>query len=428
MEEKNAVNKLVDHIFRHESGKLVAVLTRIFGSENLAQAEDLVQESLIEAIRHWTYKGIPEDPGAWLYRVARNKALNLLKREQLKHKHKSSIIESLHPEQNIEPKLDFLFSEKQIVDDQLRMIFTCCHPAISVDSQIALALKTLCGFSIEEIARAFLTNRENINKRLVRARQKIRKNNILFTVPQGQELKKRLKAVLETIYFLFNEGYKASSGQDLIKNDVVEEAIRLAEIVAKHPAITDKNECFALLALMYLNASRFKARQNAAGNIITLDKQDRNLWEKEKIRKGFSNLQKSNPHFNTSKYHILALISAYHCAAKTFERTNWQGILFEYDRLLQIDNSPIVLLNRAIALGKAISPQVAIASLKEIEAKKQLENYHLYYSVKGSFQIELKQYRAAIKSLNKAFQLATLEHEKALLEDKISFCQKKIPR
>jgi RNA polymerase sigma factor (sigma-70 family) len=254
------INQLVDHLYRHESGKLVAVLTRVFGTDNIELAEDVVQDSLIEAMKDWPYKGLPSDPSAWLYKVAKNKALNILNKEKYKRRY---AIEAAHQQQgqwNHSFSNEPLFSEDQIQDDQLRMIFTSCHPSLSKDSQVALTLKTLCGFSIPEIAHAFFTTEDTINKRLVRARQKIREAKIPFEVPAAAEMEGRLEAVLETLYLVFNEGYSASSGDAIIRYELCEEAIRLSEMIAVHPAIQNKSNIYAAQALMLLNASRFASR------------------------------------------------------------------------------------------------------------------------------------------------------------------------
>jgi RNA polymerase sigma factor (sigma-70 family) len=424
--DQSEIRLLIDHLFRHESGKLVSILTRIFGTENLDLAEDVVQDSLIEGIKQWTYKGIPDNPSAWLFKVAKNKALNILNREKYKRQYSSDFAHFLQSEWTTEAALDHLFSEQEIKDDQLRMIFTCCHPAISPDSQIALALKTLCGFSISEIAKAFLTTEENIKKRLVRARHKIRDDQIPFEVPRGQDLEKRLQTVLETIYLLFNEGYSASTGKDLIRFEVCEEAIRLTEMIAMHSAIHYKSNVYALLALMQLNASRFKARQDANGNIITLENQDRSLWNYQLMGKGFSNLDKSTSEKKVSIYHILASISACHCSATNYKATDWKSILALYDRLIQIDNSPIVFLNRAVALSKVSGAEKAIAELEQIRNSAALKNYHLFYSTKAEFHIELNQFSNAIKAIETAIELAPLQNEKALLQKKLAFCRENI--
>ena len=415
------INKLVDHLFRHESGKLIAVLTNVFGPDQLELVEDVVQDSLVKAMRNWPYHGIPQNPSGWLYRVAKNEAINILKQGRIKQRRTvdPAFLERIQEESLVD---EFLFSEKEIKDDQLRMIFTCCHPVITSDSQIALALKTLCGFSIAEISRAFLTPAENINKRLVRARQALRSHKVPFAVPVGPELPLRLKAVLDTIYLLFSEGYHASSGDQLIRFDLVEEAMRLGKLLLDHPAIAPKQSIHALLALIQLNASRFAARQNADGDIITLEHQDRSLWNKAWIDQGLIHLQQSEPHRFLSKYHILAIISSYHCTAPTFEQTNWVGILREYNRFLSVDNSEVVQLNHSIALAKVEGAQAAIDTLVGLTT---LENYHLYHSILGEFHIELHRWTAAIKALEKAESLASLDKEKALVRARIEYCIKK---
>jgi RNA polymerase sigma-70 factor (ECF subfamily) len=425
MTDQTEINKLVDHLFRHESGKMVAVLTRIFGSENLDLAEDVVQDSLIEAIKLWTYKGVPDNPSAWLFKVAKNKALNIINREKYKRQYSSDITHFLQSEWTVEPALHHLFSEQEILDDQLRMMFTCCHPSITPDSQIALTLKTLCGFSIKEISKAFLTTEENINKRLVRARKKVREEKIPFEVPIGKDLKKRLQSVLETIYLLFNEGYSASTGENLIRYEICEEAIRLTEIIALHPSFQNESDVFALLSLMQLNASRFNARQDNKGNILTLDKQNRSQWDFSLMEKGFKNLEKSADNL-ISIYHILATISAYHCSVTNYNATDWQSILSLYDKLVQIDNSPIVLLNRAIALSKVNGSTKAIDELKEIEKFPSIKLNHLFYSTKAEFHIELNQFDKAVTTLEKAIELAPLKSEKMLLQEKLLYCREKI--
>ncbi len=415
------INKLVDHLFRHESGKLIAVLTKVFGPDQLELVEDVVQDALIEAMQNWMYRGIPNNPSGWLYRVAKNKAINRMKQGQMKNRNALLASEQLTGEPQASDEA--FFSEKEIQDDQLRMIFTCCHPAITPDSQIALALKTLCGFSTPEIASAFLTPQENINKRLVRARKVLREQKIPFIVPTGPQLVPRLKAVLETIYLLFNEGYQASSGDQLIKYDLVEEALRLGQLLVDHPAIVSKQTVHALLSLMQLNAARFTARQNAQGHIITLEHQNRSIWDRDLIDRGLISLQQSEPHRYLSKYHILAIISSYHCTAPSFEQTNWTGILREYDRFLTLDNSAIIQLNRSIALAKVAGAAKAIETLHAI---KGLDNYYLYYSILAEFHIELENWQTAISSLQKAESLAALDKERVLIRDRIGFCSKKL--
>jgi RNA polymerase sigma-70 factor (ECF subfamily) len=425
MPENEKVTRLVDHLFRHESGKLVSVLTRIFGADNLELAEDVVQDSLIDAINHWTYKGVPENPSAWLFTVAKNKALNIINKEKYKRKYSSDVAHFLESMWTAEPALNHIFSEQQILDDQLRMMFTCCHPAISVDSQVALTLKTLCGFSISEIAKAFVTTDENINKRLVRARQKIREDKIPFEVPEGQLLESRLDAVLETIYLLFNEGYSASTGNEIIRFELCEEAIRLAQIIVDQQILKEKSHVHAMLSLMYLNASRFKSRTDGKGNILTMAEQDRSLWDASLMQQGFYHLEKSTGHGTLSLYHILAAISAHHCAARDFESTNWTGILALYDNLIKIDASPVVSLNRAIVVAKVNGPKKGLAELQKLKETSALESYHLFHSTLAEFYIQINDFENASRSLEKAIELSPLQAEKELLKKKLDQCIKK---
>lgn len=425
MTKEVEINQLVDHLFRHETGKLTAVLTRIFGSHNLELAEDVVQDTLLEAIKGWNYKGIPENPTAWLYKVAKNKALNIINREKYKKEYTSEVAHFLKSEWTANAALENLFSETEIQDDQLRMMFTCCHPSISSDSQVSLTLKTLCGFSIPEIAKAFLTTEENVNKRLVRARQKIRDDKIPFEVPDQENLEKRLDAVIQTIYLLFNEGYSASKGNDLIRYELCGEAIRLAEIIAANPIIKDKSNVFASLALMYLNASRFKSRQNEKGEILTMAEQDRKQWDKTLMQKGFYYLEQSS-NKNISVYHILATISAYHCSAIDFESTDWVSILSLYDKLLQIDHSPVVMLNRTIAISKVSGAKKAIEELEKIKSNPALQSYHLLYSAQAEFYMQLNKFKEAAACLTTAIELSPLKAEKDLLQKKLDTCNEKI--
>lgn len=418
MKSKTEINKLVEHFFRHESGKMISVLTGIFGTNNFTLVEDIVQDTLIEAISNWTYKGVPENPVGWLYTVARNKALNAVKREGHLQKFISEKSNFPNTANTAELNTADIFSEEVIIDEQLCMMFMCCHPSISQDSQVALILRTLCGFSISEISKAFLTNNESTNKRLVRARKTIREGNIPFEVPESNELAKRVDAVLEAIYLLFNEGYSASSGDELIRRELCEESIRLVEMLINHKAIIHKSNVHALQSLMQLNTSRFKAREDENGNILTLSEQNRSLWDYHVMEQGFLNLEKAAHARHISKYHILASISAYHCSAKDFDSTDWKNILMLYDKLLEIDNSPIVVLNRAIALSKVEGAKKALRELAAIENEKVIKSNHLFYSVKADFQVQLNELKLAKRSLEQAIALAPLPKEKQMLQNR----------
>lgn len=413
---------MLDHLFRRESGKLVSVLTHIFGSHNLQLAEDVVQDTLLEALHAWRYKGIPQNPNGWLYTVAKNKALNIVNRDNRIKQFVTREAGLLESAWTAQPALEHFFSDQEIADDQLRMMFTCCHTAISTDSQVALMLRTLCGFSIPEISRAFLTTEENIHKRLVRARQKIREANIAFEMPTPGDFEKRTGTVLEAIYLLFNEGYSASAGNDIIRYELCEEAIRLAEMVATHTAVKDKTNVYALLALMLLNASRFYARQDEQGNIIPMAGQDRSKWDNTLVQRGLFYFEKNKDITSLSVYHILAAISAHHCAAQSFAATDWQSILFLYDGLLQIDASPVVLLNRSIALAKVKGPSVALQQLQALESDQFLQSYYLFHATCAELYMEMGQLTVAARYFQKAISLTLIEAEKALLQKKLTNC------
>lgn len=411
------LDEQIDHLYRHEYGKIVAVLTKTFGPENMHTAEDVTQEAMVEAVRQWTYRGIPDNPAGWIYKVAKFKAINLIKKERLRYHHQDAIKEHLHSDKDYEPNIDF--GENEIADDQLKMIFTCCHPSISSDSQVALTLKTLCGLSIPEIAAAFLTSEENINKRLVRARKQLREEKVSFDVPDHHSMETRLISVLEVIYLMFNEGYQALHGSELIRFELCEEAIRLGEILAAHPAVKHKPTVFALLALMNFNAARFASRMDDAKILVDLEHQERELWDQQRINKGLVYLELSAQQMEVSLYHILATISAHHCTAKSYEQTDWPSILELYDHLLQIDQSDIVRLNRAVVLSKVKGPKEGLEALVAIAESNNLMKYLPFYTVKADLLFQNGLVEGAIATLRKALKLNINEKFKGLISSKI---------
>lgn len=419
LKSETDISDKIDHLFRHEYGKLVSVLTSVFGTSHIELAEDVVQEAMLEALHKWSYSGVPDNAVGWIYQVAKNKAVNLVKRENFKNQKIPEVQHRLMSEQNSASFSETIFTDKEIADDQLRMIFTCCHPAISPDSQIALTLKTLCGFSIPEIAKAFLTTEENINKRLVRARKTIRKANVVFEVPVGKELEDRLSSVLEAIYLLFNEGYSSSTGHEFIRYEVCEEAIRLAKIIAANPTIASSNT-YALLALMTLNASRFKSRLDVLNNIIGLEHQDRSLWDQDLIKNGLYYLEFAAAQNEVSIYHILATISAQHCTARTYDSTDWESILSLYDMLVEIDKSPLVRLNRAVALSKTAGPAEALRALSSIKDSTEFSGYLPYYTTKADLHFQNQEVRIAIQLLHQALKLPLEKKNKTLIYNKIN--------
>ncbi|MGL1885413.1 MAG: sigma-70 family RNA polymerase sigma factor [Reichenbachiella sp.] len=416
----------VNHLYRHEYGKLVAVLTKTFGADNMELAEDVVQDAMLEALNQWSYSGLPQNPVGWIYKVAKNKAVNLINREKYKSNYSSEIAHQLQKEEMVEQTLDHIFSDQEVSDDQLRMMFTCCHPELSADSQIALTLKTLCGFSIPEISKAFLTSEENINKRLVRARKIIKAAKASFEVPTGSELVTRLSSILEVIYLLFNEGYQASSGESSIRFELCEEAIRLAEIVASNPNVKHKSQVCALLALMSLNAARFSARLNTSDGLLDLSQQDRSLWDKGLIQQGHHYLGLASHDQEVSIYHIMATISAHHCAARDFDATDWQSILSLYNHLIEIDDSPIVQLNRAVVLAKTTDAHTALNCIAQMDDMDVLKSYLPYYMVCATLHEENEAPIKAYELLEHALILKPNDNMRLEIERRMKILQASI--
>jgi RNA polymerase sigma-70 factor (ECF subfamily) len=415
MSEQN-VNQLVGHLFRHESGKMAAVLTRIVGFQNLDLAQDLVQDTLLKAINTWKIKGIPDNPSAWLYTVAKRKAIDAIRQKKIHHEIESDLAKAFQSEWTLAPAVKHLFFDHEIEDSQLRMMFACCHPAIPYESQIALTLKTLCGLSISEIAHSFLTNDETITKRLYRAREKIREEKIDLEIPSASTLTSRLETVLHSLYLLFTEGYNSSHPDQLIRHDLCEEAMRLCLLLTRNP-LTNRPNSNALMALMCFQASRSDARLDQEGNIILLKDQNRQLWNRPLIEKGDEYLNASARGEEFSEYHIEAAIASCHVQATSFETTDWKRIVCLYEMLSSIKSDPIVEMNKAIALGLAESPQQGLDKLKTIIG---LENNSIYFSAIGDFYHQLKNVKEAELHYRRAMDFTKLKSEIELLQHKIT--------
>lgn len=408
------IGPLAEHLFRHEAGKLVSVLTGIFGLDRLQLAEDVVQEALVKALQTWPYYGVPKNPAAWLTQTAKNLALDVIRREKLFSDKQPQIITFIENWANECDPDDSPAFDSEIKDRRLQLMFACCHPQVPQDAQAALALKTLCGFSPAEIASAFLSSEAAIAKRLVRARQRIRELNLPFEIPSGEESAARLDGVLQTLYLLFNEGYKASSGENLVREELCREAIRLTSSLAAHP-IGDQPRVHALLALMFLNAARLATRTDTAGNILRLKEQDRSRWDRGMIARGLMHLAHSASGDTITEYHLQAGIAACHCTAPDYESTDWSRILGLYDRLVELDASPVVALNRAVALAQVEGPQAGIDAVEAIAHRESLSSYYLLHAVRAEFESQLQNHESAAKHLRKALELAELKSEQALL-------------
>jgi RNA polymerase sigma factor (sigma-70 family) len=416
------ISGLAEHLFRHEAGKLVSVLTGTFGVERLQLAEDVVQEAMVRALQTWPYYGVPKNPAAWLMQAAKNLALDTLRRERNFQAKEPQIIAHIEQWPGGTEHAGTMGFEGEIQDDHLRLMFVCCHPLISQEDQVALALKTLCGFSPGEIARAFLTTEAAIAKRLTRARQRIRDARIDFAVPEGEELSRRLDSVLRSLYLLFNEGYKASSGEQLVRAEVCHEAIRLTRLLARHTA-GDRPQTHALLALMLLNTARLATRVDTDGNLLRLQEQDRTRWDRRMIAQGMFHLAHSAAGNEISEYHLQAGIIAVHCAAPDYATTDWRQILALYDRLVEFDDSPVVALNRAVALAEVEGPQAGIEAVGAIQNLQSLDSYYLLHAVLGEFESRLNHHQSAAAHFRKSLQLAEIKSEQAFLTRRLQECE-----
>lgn len=411
---------MVDHLFRTEYGKLVATLTRIFGASYIQLAEDIVQETLITALNNWGVNGLPQNPSGWLMQVAKRKVFNEIKRNKMKATHH----EAHQYLQDAHADIDQIFLENEIVDSQLRMIFTCCHPSLSVESQIALTLKTLCGFGVREVANALLSTESTINKRLYRAKLSIRTSNLAFNVPAAAELTARLDAVALSLYLLYNEGYNSTLDDNLIQKDLCLEALRLCKLMADH--FDQYPKLYALLSLMCFHTARFDARLDVHGAIVLFEDQDRSQWNKELINKGVQYLQKSMGTEQLSTYHIEAQIAAEHCLAPNFEQTDWTSIYKLYELLAKLKPNPIIALNLAIIKSKTEGLESSLKALEALQLDKGLDNYHLLPATQGVFLMKLEQYQQALPFLEQALKQKPSSAEGFVLKTKIEFCKEKL--
>ncbi|MDX2035946.1 MAG: sigma-70 family RNA polymerase sigma factor [Isosphaeraceae bacterium] len=378
----NDPRELVEHFFRHESGRLVALLTRSLGVGRLDLVEDVVQSALARALLTWSRRGVPDDPAAWLYRAARNLALDALRRDRVRDKILPRLAGMGEPV--AEPLESPRFAE-EIGDEPLRLLFLCCHDAVPLESRVALALRTVCGFSTPEIARALLTSEANAQKRIVRAKERLRDEPDLWELHGLPALRGRLDAVLATIYLLFNEGYAARADEP-IRRDLCDEAARLGRMLVDHPA-GDDPRVSALLALIGFHSARFDARL-ADGAWVLLDEQDRSKWDWAAIREAMRRLQDSLRGETVSRYHVEAAIAWEHCRAPSFEATDWRRIIDLYIALDRIAPSPVALLNRAIAESRLEGPRAALARLESVPASRIPVDYPLWHAVLGDLHLQ----------------------------------------
>jgi len=407
-----AAAKAVENVYRSEWGRIVATLIRLIGDFDLA--EECAQEAFAAAVEQWKATGVPALPRAWIIQTARNKAIDRIRR-QGKYAEKLALYgNSELGTESQEPGYD----SGEIPDDRLRLIFTCCHPSLAPEAQVALTLRTLCGLETEEIARAFLTSSTTMAQRLVRAKRKIRDAKIPYVVPETNAIAERLDAVLTVIYLVFNEGYAATRGNSLLRLDLCSEAIRLGRLVASLMAPQTPREATALVALMLLHDARREARVDEAGEIVVLEEQDRTKWKREQIREALPLVEEAM-RGGAGPLALQAGIAAVHCRAARAEETDWREIVRLYDLLMEAQPSPVVSLNRAVAVAMAEGPRRGLELMKELGAVSDLENYHLLHAARADMHRRLGSLAEAAEEYQKALALVTNESERRYLEKRL---------
>lgn len=403
MSEMKAV---VDHLFRHEAGKMVATLVRSLGLRHLGLAEDAVQDALCGALEVWKYRGIPENPSAWLYQAARHRAVDLLRRRKTQDRALPALAR----------RLPAGIDEGGSLDDQLRMLCACVHPQLPPEAQVAVVLKFLGGFSVPEIAQAFLTSVAAIEKRLSRAKRAFR-DSPLKDLPEPGSLGKRLEEIHQAIYLLFNEGYHGSHPERSVREELCAEALRLGTLLANHPA-TATAATFALLGLLCLHFARLASRVDDAGSLILLEAQDRSRWSRPLMEQGFQFLNQSAQGKHLTTFHLEAGIAALHAQARSFAETDWASILKLYSLLYRLKPTPIVALNRAIALGRAVGPEAGLEALQAIPGKRRLNQYPFFEAAAGDLHLRAGRLREAGIHFDRALKLARNDAERGILRRK----------
>ncbi len=411
----------MDHLFRRESGRMVATLARIFGIHNLALAEDVVQDAFCRALEVWKFRGVPENPSAWLLATAKNRALDVLRRERTARTFAPELGRLLESEWTLAPTIEESFSPHAIKDDQLRMMFSCCHPRLREEAQVALVLHILCGFSVDEIASAFVSTHAAIEKRITRAKKVLAKSKRLFDVAAAAEFSARLPAVQRALYLLFNEGYHGASAETAIRVDLCREAMRLTAIILEYSfGITPAT--YALAALISLDAARLPARVNASGDLLSLFDQDRSQWDRERVAEGLKLLELSATGSELSEYHVEAAIASIHARAIRTEDTDWGTIVSLYDALITIRPSPIVALNRAIAVAQQKGPEPGLKEVRAIKEADLLASYPFYPATLGELEFRRGRYKTARQHFAEALALARNPMERRFLDQRVRAC------
>jgi len=412
--------ELSEHLFRRESGRLVAALVRIFGVHNLALAEDVVQDAFCRALEVWKVRGIPENPAAWLMSVAKHRALDIVRKEKTAQMFAAELSRVLESEWTLVPAVEEAFAGSTIRDEQLRMMFSCCDPRLPEEVQVALVLNILCGFGASEIAGAFLTSRAAMEKRISRGKKSLASSRRLFDLADA-EFGPRLSAVRRALYLLFNEGYHGASAEAAVRTDLCREAIRLTMLLLESPQ-TAVPETQALAALMHLQAAKLPARVDAEGDLNPLVEQDRSRWDAQLVEQGLGLLDRSASGPMISAYHVEAAIAAVHATAPSVDETKWDEIVRLYDRLMAIAPSPIVALNRAIAIAQRDGPEPGIDALRAISEPERMRSYPFYPAAFGELELRRGNVEAAREYFSAAVTVARNDAERRFLERRVRRC------
>jgi RNA polymerase sigma-70 factor (ECF subfamily) len=412
MSESGGTESLVEGLFRREAGRLAARLTRLFGPARLSLVEDVLQDTFATALARWPIDGAPDRPAAWLATVARNKALDRLRREAREQPFEEALFDARPMTE--EPQAD--------LDDTLALMFVACHPALGEEAQAMLTLKTVCGFGVNEIARAYLTSTDAVAQRLVRAKADIRKLGLTFEIPEGGALAERLPALLQAVYLLFTGGYTAGEGEDLIVAEFCVEALRLAELVTRHRA-TATGEAHALAALLSFQHARASARIGNSGELLRLAEQDRRLWSSDLIARGFAHLQQAMISRELSVYHVEAGAAAVHASARDFESTDWQQLAQFYAMLEELKPTPVVRLNAAVASAYGEGPQIALLKLDRLLGDRRMEDYALFHATRGDLLLKLGRSDAAQMAFRRALVCPLSDPERAFIATRAESCR-----
>ena len=414
-------HKTIEAVWKIESTRLIAAIARV--THDIGIAEELAQDALVTALELWPEEGIPRNPAAWLMTAAKRRALDFLRRgSMLVQKHEEITRELEFQQQQLADAMDQAL-DQVIDDDVLRLIFTACHPVLAVEGRVALTLRLICGLSTAEIARAFLVPEKTLGQRIFRAKKTLSEAHVPFETPRGDELRERVASVLSVIYLIFNEGYTATAGEEWMRAALCEDALRLGRMLVQ--LLPSESEVHALLALMELQASRSPARRGSKGEAVLLKDQDRSLWDDAQIRRGLAALGDAQRLGGGAKYYALqAAIAACHMRARTAEATDWERIVLLYDALMQISPSPIVALNRAVAVGMAQGPSAGLAAVDEIAADPALAGYHLLPSVRGDLLMKMGNFIQAYEEVQRAVTMTQNVREQELLTERLKQIEK----